>query len=423
MTNYTAFLQDLNTLLQYKSVIAESKENAPFGENVKLAMDFFSERAKSFGFEVISHNGYALEIVFGKGDKEYGVIGHLDVVPAGSNWHTPAFSLTKKDGVFYGRGVADDKGPMLICLYALKEIKDSNLPFNAKIRMFVGGDEESAWRDADYLQNNVNLPEYGFSPDGNFPVSYAEKGMAIITFKLPKLKNFSRIVGGTVINAVCDKCNFYCDKEIDNALLEKHGVTKQNGFYTANGKSAHGSTPQLGDNAIKHFLQLALDCGENVQNVLDCLFYDKFNLQSLESKEGKVTFSPNLIYEDGDNLYIKCDCRFPHPFTYEDIINNIKLWDIDFVGALKHGVQYVEKEGAFVSTLLQAYNFCMQEKGEPISQGGSTFARVFKKGVAFGPEFTGVSNLIHQDGENISEKNLLKLYDIYLTAFKLLGKQ
>lgn len=423
MTNYTAFLQDLNTLLQYKSVIGNEKENAPFGENVKMAMDFFCEKAKSFGFEVISHNGYALEIVFGRGEKEYGVIGHLDVVPAGNNWQTPAFALTKKDGVLYGRGVADDKGPMLICLYALKEIKDSNLPFNAKIRMFVGGDEESAWRDADYLQKNVSLPEYGFSPDGNFPVSYAEKGMAIITFKLPKLKNFFNIRGGTVINAVCDKCDFSCKENIDNSLLEKHGVTKLNEVYTANGKSAHGSTPQLGDNAIKHFLLLANECGESVQNVLDCLFYDKFNLQSLESEEGKVTFSPDLIYEDDKNLYIKCDCRFPNPFTYEDIINNIKLWGLQFTGSLKHGVQYVEKEGEFVSTLLKAYNSCMQEKGEPISQGGSTFARVFKKGVAFGPEFKGVSNLIHQDGENISEQNLLKLYDIYLTAFKLLGKQ
>ncbi len=421
MTNYSAFLQDLKELLSIESVLGDNMPNAPFGEKVKKAMDFFENKAKSFGFQVINHNGFALEIIFGEG-QEYGVMGHLDVVPSGNNWQTEAYSLTKKDGVFYGRGIADDKGPMLICLYALKEIKDSNLPFNAKIRMFVGGDEESGWRDAEYLQKHVALPKYGFSPDGNFPISYAEKGMAIITFKVPKLNHFDCVLGGTVVNAVCDKCDFCCDKEIEESLLKKHNVTYGDGVYTAHGKSAHGSTPQLGDNAIKHFLSLALDLGEDVQNLFDCLFLNKTGLTSLCSSEGSVTFSPNIVYQDEDSIYFKCDCRFPNPFTYEDVIEKIKLCDIEFESSLKHGVQYVEKEGEFVSTLLKAYNDCTKENGVPISQGGSTFARVFEKGVAFGPELEGVSNLIHQAGENMTEENLLKLYDIYLTAFKLLGR-
>lgn len=421
MTNYSAFLQDLKELLSIESVLDDKTPDAPFGEKVKTAMDFFENKAKSFGFQVINHNGYALEIIFGEG-QEYGVMGHLDIVPAGNNWQTEAYSLTKKDGVFYGRGIADDKGPMLLCLYALKEIKDSKLPFNAKIRMFVGGDEESGWRDAEYLQKHCNLPKYGFSPDGNFPISYAEKGMAIITFKAPKLKRFDCVSGGTVVNAVCDKCDFVCDKDIEESLLKKHNVTFQKGIYTAHGKSAHGSTPRLGDNAIKRFLSLALDLGEDVQNILDCLFLDKFGLSSLCSAEGNVTLSPDVVYQDEQNLYFLCDCRFPNPFSYEDVLDKIQLFNIEFESSLKHGVQYVEKEGEFVSTLLKAYNTCTKEKGAPISQGGSTFARVFEKGVAFGPEFEGVSNLIHQANENITEENLLKLYDIYLTAFKLLGQ-
>ncbi len=421
MQNYQSFLTDLKTLLEIQSVKGKKEENAPFGTEIKKAMDFFENKAKEFGFEVISHNGYALEIVFGKG-KEFGVMGHVDVVPAGNNWKHNPFTLTKENGVFYGRGIADDKGPMLLCLYALKEIKDTIPNFNAKIRTFVGGDEESGWQDANYLQSNVNLPTYGFSPDGNFPVSYAEKGMAIITFTLPKLKNFNGVKGGTVVNAVCDRCEFNCHS-LNDDLLTKHSIYKaDNGYYTR-GKASHGSTPALGDNAIKRFFELAKDCGENVDNILDCLFYDKFNLCKLSSEEGYVTFSPDIIFEDENNIVIKCDCRFPNPFSIDDIVKNITLWNIPFTAILKHGVQYVDKKGDFVKSLLSAYNFCTGESGKPISQGGSTFARVFKKGVAFGPEFTGVSNLIHQADENITEENLIKLYDIYLTAFTLLGKQ
>ncbi len=420
MKNYQSFIGHLKSLISIPSVKGESIEGAPFGKPIKTALEGFASIANNFGFDVINHNGYALEITFGEG-KEYGVMGHLDVVPAGNNWNSNPFELTLKDGVYYGRGLCDDKGPMLLCLYALKEIKDSGEPFNAKIRMFVGGDEESSWKDAEYLQNNVDLPEYGFSPDGNFPVSFAEKGMAIITFYIPKLKNFYGLSGGTVVNAVCDRCEFFSKLNLSDELLIKHNIEKVGDKYIAKGKASHGSQPQFGDNAIKHFFELAKECGEEVDNLLDCLFYDKFNLTALNSPQGSVTFSPDIIFEQDENIHIKCDCRFPYPFTYENAVGNIGQWSIPFEASLKHGTQYVERDGDFVSTLLSAYNAFAVEKGEPISQGGSTFARVFKKGVAFGPEFPNKNNLIHQANENISEKDLNSLYDIYLTAFKMLG--
>jgi len=113
MKNYDRFLKDFESLISINSVKAKAQENMPFGEGVFKAYKKFIEIANGLGFTVTDYDGYFGEITVGCGE-ELGVIGHLDVVPEGTGWNTPPFSLTKIDGTFYGRGVTDDKGPTLI---------------------------------------------------------------------------------------------------------------------------------------------------------------------------------------------------------------------------------------------------------------------------------------------------------------------
>ena len=54
-----------------------------------------------------------------------------------------SFDLTLKDGIFYGRGVLDNKGPILANLYALAALKRMNFPLTKTIRIIFGTDEES----------------------------------------------------------------------------------------------------------------------------------------------------------------------------------------------------------------------------------------------------------------------------------------
>lgn len=48
------------------------------------------------------------------------IYGHYDVVPAHytDGWETHPFNLTGKDGYLYGRGVTDDKGPIVATVFA-----------------------------------------------------------------------------------------------------------------------------------------------------------------------------------------------------------------------------------------------------------------------------------------------------------------
>ncbi|KAJ1831187.1 hypothetical protein LPJ73_008142, partial [Coemansia sp. RSA 2703] len=52
------------------------------------------------------------------------VYGHYDVMPAGDAalWAAPAFALRGRDGYVYGRGVSDDKGPVLAMLLAVADL-------------------------------------------------------------------------------------------------------------------------------------------------------------------------------------------------------------------------------------------------------------------------------------------------------------
>ena len=74
--------------------------------------------------------------------------------------------------------------PTVACYYGLKIIKDLGLPVSKRVRFVVGTDEESGWGDMDYYFKHVGLPDpdFGFSPDAEFPIINGEKEILPSTF-------------------------------------------------------------------------------------------------------------------------------------------------------------------------------------------------------------------------------------------------
>ena len=72
------------------------------------------------------------------------VYGHYDVQPADpiEKWHSPPFTPTVRKGRLYGRGVSDDKGPLLIPIHVAEAFfaTAGTLPINLKF-MFEGEEE------------------------------------------------------------------------------------------------------------------------------------------------------------------------------------------------------------------------------------------------------------------------------------------
>lgn len=421
MKDYPSFMKNLKTLIGINSEFSTPKKNMPFGQGVHDALDFFLQTAKSFGFETINYDNYIGEVVFGQGE-EIGIIGHLDVVPAGPGWETDPYTLTEKDNVLYGRGVSDDKTPLLSCLYALKELKEEGIIPKRKIRLFTGCDEESSWRDVDYFLTKSTFPEYGFSPDGNFPLSYAEKAIYKVEFIIPCLKNFHDITGGTVINSVCALAHVYADKTVvDATLLNKYGLTvSENGLIESVGVAAHGAHPDQGKNALTALFEYFLACGENVESVLSNLFYDAKGIMKITTEQGNVTLSPNLIREGEGKIFIDCDLRFPYPITIERLTPIFDSFGIEYILTKNKDPLYVPKEGWFVKTLMDAYNQTTGKLCQPDFLCGSTFARAFKFGCAFGPDFLTSDTKIHTAGENLSISDMLTAFNVYKSAIKKL---
>ncbi len=414
LKNYTEFIENLKTLISYKTVAAPAEANAPFGKENLKALNFVLELAKSFGFETINYDNYAGEIVFGEGE-EIGIIGHLDVVPTGIGWETDPYTLTLKDGYYYARGIVDDKAAILLCLYALKELKDSGTPVNRKFRFFVGCNEESDWKDLEYVKSKTQMPYYGFSPDGNFPVIYSEKSMTNVYFELPLLKNFFGLKAGTIINAVCDyACVNATEKGINKEVLSKYGLKLKDGCIIESfGRAAHSSAPHLGENALKPLFEYFLEMGEDVKNVVDYMFYDKGEISKMKNEQGLLTSSPDLAEEKDGKIIIGVNYRIPAPLTKNDLIPVLDKLGLKYTLIEDHEPVMVQKDGWFVQTMLDAFNKISGRQDVPIAMGGSSFARAFKQGCAFGPDFRTYDTHCHDANERIKETDLLTAYEIY----------
>ena len=74
-------------------------------------------------------------IEYGDGEEMAAVLGHLDIVPLGEGWKYPPLGCEIHDGQMYGRGVLDDKGPVIGAIYALKAIRDLDLKIDRRIRV------------------------------------------------------------------------------------------------------------------------------------------------------------------------------------------------------------------------------------------------------------------------------------------------
>lgn len=139
-------IADIEKLCQIPSVLDESTadENQPFGKQCRIALDTMLSIGERDGYVCEDVDGYAGHIDIGEGEEMFGILGHLDVVPCNENgWNTNPYDVTIEDGKLYGRGVADDKGPLIAGYYAAKIINELELPVKMKTRVIFGCNEEN----------------------------------------------------------------------------------------------------------------------------------------------------------------------------------------------------------------------------------------------------------------------------------------
>lgn len=411
-----------------------SKE-MPFGKGVDESLKFIADLGVRFGFDVDMCDGYCTELSFGKGERLISIFAHSDVVPISGDWKYKPFDAMIEDGIMYGRGTSDDKGPLIAAFFAIKALKDNDLIKNYRIKLIVGGDEESGSRCLHHYFDVLKKehPTYGFTPDSDFPLIYGEKGTAPFeaNIKIEGIDDIVSMKGGTVFNAVCDdllvKFKSTPTEFID--YLEKNNVIfkHNNDEIHFLGKTAHGSIPHEGINAaVLGFKYIGEFYNQdeliNISNHLTKTDGSSFEGYNKGNHLGHTTYNLGLISFEDNLLSLFIDFRFPEGSNAEKLISNFDKY-------LKTSSKY-EKIGQcllfdtnsdLISTLMNAYQKETKDMTPPLTTGGGTYAKHAKNTVAFGALFPNQPSTMHQPDERIVVKDLFKICAIYARAINDLG--
>ena len=457
-------VSSLQEIIKIKSVEAKPKEGMPFGEGVDRSLRKFLEIADGLGLKTKNVDGYAGHVEIGEGDEIFGILCHLDVVPEGTNWTYPPYAAEIHDDKMYGRGTIDDKGPAIASLYALKAIEESDIKLNKRVRLILGTDEESGWEGLDYYFTKEPKPDIAFSPDAQYPVIHAEKGILIfdINYELEADgEDFSNksgfkyevlsLKGGNAPNMVPDSCEVIIKTDYDQSLektfndfvqktdynLEIEKFNKNRYKITSNGVSAHGSMPEKGKNAISMMLAFLGELDKlSIGHFID--FYnkkigmeyygEKIGCNISDDVSGRLIFNVGQIDYEDSLIKTTINIRYPVTSSKDEVVEGIKnsIDDYEAYIEMKNHQEplYVPKDDPLVQNLMNVYRKITGDKdSQPIAIGGGTYARAVPKGVAFGALFPGEEELAHQKDEYIKLDDLYKNTLIIASAIKALASE
>jgi succinyl-diaminopimelate desuccinylase len=202
-------------------------------------------------------------------------------------------------------------------------------------------------------------------------------------------------------------------------------------ILTLEGKSAHAMEPNDGVNAGVYLAEFLKDFVTKSGSKTFFVFFSTsflndsrghaFALNYRDEMSGDTTlnagilaFDPSLggtvdvslrysVSYDFDGNLTKCQALLREDAIAVDVVSNSKP-------------HYIEEADELIQSLSRVYERQTGEKATLLSIGGGTYARVLKKGVAFGMLFPGEKDVAHQVDEFVDIPNLIKAVAIYADA-------
>lgn len=380
-------------------------------------------------------------IEVGKGSETIGMLTHVDVVPPGDleYWETEPFTMVCKDDTLYGRGVLDDKGPVISCLYAmkyLKELAEAGTPLHKKVQLVIGTQEEVEWTDMEKYVKAFPLPDYGFTPDGEFPICNVEKGDGYFVYHFPQhsdmdcANDIKSIDAGIVENAIPDKCT---------VVVVRGGKEETLVFE---GKATHSSTPEQGDNAIvKACLTLtsgeygdfaasaALEAAKMISQRLADVDCGQIGLRTEDQYLNgefihKNIVMPTLIETTDEEVKVTVNIRSAYGVSDQEVLDAFAKACDGFPCTLEikeyQSPIYISRESKFLRALSEAYE---KHSGLPAGftiEYGGTYAKAIPNVVNWGPVFPGKFYSGHEANESMTIEDFLISTKIYTEALELI---
>ena len=447
----------IRELVAVKSVEGPSEPGAPFGPGPKAALDKFIEISDRMGFKTGVFEDQVGWADSGDPDADYvGVLAHVDVVPEGEGWSCDPYEGKIEDGYLYGRGVADDKGPAVIGLFAMKALQECGVKLKHRLRVMVGTNEETGSKAVEhYVKSGMPLPVAGFTPDAEWPLINGEKGLATIKLRAPfapqgdcYVKSFK---AGMAANAVPAKAEAQLvvpprlHRKVER--LMEHWVPGRDltvdmnrqgdeVTFTVVGKSFHGMAPQRGASAAAELVAMLrlLDLGGSQGAFFNAIddavghqgFGQSLGMACYDDISGFASLCMGLMNSDGDQIEFTWNYRYPvtcDPKERNDaLVKAAQAQGFEVVSTSFTNPLYVPEDAPLVQKLMKAYTEETGRDEKPFAIGGGTYAKAMNNMVAFGICFPEEKHYIHEVDERWKIENILLTTKIIARALVELGE-
>lgn len=467
--NFQDEINVLRHIISIQSVAQEPndeniKAGKPFGEGVDRAYRYLLNKGESFGFTALDIDGYGGHLEFATNSdstendsyKEiFAIAAHLDCVPIGDGWIKDPLGGEIYDGKLFGRGAYDDKGPAIASLFAMRALREAGFLPDKRIRLILGLDEETECYGMKYYLENEEMPDMGFTPDGDFPVIHGEKGILLFDIAKKFGKNqkgnlqLRNVKGGEADNmvasnarALINAANPKCYEDILK-LAEEYITNADMDIKTRRlGKSleikikgipAHGASPWKGVNAVSLMMEFLGNIEFDSDDTND--FIEFFNIHIGQQTDGENLgillcddLSGNTILNvggiemDSESAHLTINVRYPVSFDEESIYRGmedvLKKYNLGIVKKANKIPLYLNPDSDFIKGLTEVYrDVTGDSESLPMVIGGGTYARYFDRNfVAFGAKFPGGEAVEHRADEYIRLDDLLLMTKIFAKA-------
>ncbi len=384
--NKKEFLNDLGKLVSIKSFLKDNNNDYPNTPVMGEALDVFCELGKKHGFHTFKdkRNRYGFAEIGEEKAPIIGILGHLDVVPPGNlkKWKTDPFKIKVLDDMVYERGVMDDKGSIVLLMHIVSQLKKSNVDLkNKRIRTIVGTDEESLWRGIDAYNENEEIPFIGFTPDSDFPLTFAEKELFV--YKITGNGSSLDLSIGGAFNAVPGEIVYKgqgIEKIIQKIDPKDFKVSNDGNTLVVFEKRAHAAYLELGKNALITFVKGLKNVDYNsIIKFLNEEVGSDFNAKKIfgdlkDDISGSLTFNVAKLNLNKNSSEVYIDSRVPVTQDGKQITEtikrslekyNLKLEVLDHLPKV-----YAKKDSRLVTILMETYKaHTLDSKAEPLASG------------------------------------------------------
>ncbi len=462
-------VRDLQEMVGFRTFVMEGQENWNAPEFLRQRQ-WLERRARDLGLEFKSYDGRMEEITLPGPKPILALLTHGDVQGVeGQQWSSPPFEARWVNGRIIGRGTEDDKGPIVASLYVMAALRDAGWPLDSTLRLLIANGEESSWEEIPYYLERAPAPDRTIGIDAAYPVTHAQKGYGILTFRAQSMAEMpepragkwriAKMSGGSGMSIIAER---------GEALLERTGTAEERaaGFgelgrvaaewaqahppaklavsregdllkLTAEGRGGHSSAPASGHNALGDLtaflatLDLRMDPWGALATFTGGAVGTETDGRSLGIAQrdeviGELTSNLSFLREDKGTPIAEINIRIPRGITKAQIESRLTERTASFARrtgatvatevAVLSEPHLVPAEGPLVSGLLAVWQEVTGSPGRPVAIGGGTQARLFPGGVDFGPAEDMVHYRGHGTDEYLTPEELHRIAELTVAA-------